>query len=389
MSNKSVAILDFGSSKITVLIAERGINNTFKIMGKGYADYAGFADGEFFEPDQLKYAVGLAINNAETHLQTKIKKLYVGLPTEFCYSEIKSSSQAYLKKKRITDSDIYDLFDLANDFNVQNTHSVVNRSPISFTTDDGRVLVNPLGEITSSLSAKVSFILAENKLIDMIRGFASEMEIEQVEFMSSALAEVLYVLDKETRSKEVVLVDTGYITTSVINVKGDGVLMLKSLSLGGGHITGDISECLKISFAEAESLKRKIVLSLDVSDEDCYEINIDGKVTPFSARMVNEIVASRIEMIATNINRCLNSSEISYSANSKIYLTGGGIAYLKGGKDYFSKAIGREVEIIAPPVPELNRPHYSSTIGILNMALMQEENLNKNIFKKFLNLFKR
>ncbi len=49
---QDIAVLDFGSGKIDVLIGERGVNNTICINGMGECDYAGFADGEWFEPDQ-------------------------------------------------------------------------------------------------------------------------------------------------------------------------------------------------------------------------------------------------------------------------------------------------------------------------------------------------
>ena len=57
MAKKDIAILDIGSSAITTLVGERGVNNTFRIKGKGSADYAGFSDGSFIEPEQLKKLV--------------------------------------------------------------------------------------------------------------------------------------------------------------------------------------------------------------------------------------------------------------------------------------------------------------------------------------------
>ena len=41
------AILDFGSSKITVLIGERGVNDTINVKGFGASKYAGFGNGDY------------------------------------------------------------------------------------------------------------------------------------------------------------------------------------------------------------------------------------------------------------------------------------------------------------------------------------------------------
>ena len=47
MSRKSVAVLDVRSASVTVLIGERGVNNTFVFKGIHSEAYDGFADAEF------------------------------------------------------------------------------------------------------------------------------------------------------------------------------------------------------------------------------------------------------------------------------------------------------------------------------------------------------
>ena len=380
MAKIEVAVLDFGSSKISVLIGERGINNTFNIKGKGESEYAGFVDGEFLDEKELKTAVSLAISNAITNSGRKIRKLYVGVPAEFCYSELKESSQAYLSKKRVNDNDIYNLFDLVDDYReTSSTHTVINRSPIYFMLDDGRKVIDPNGMVTTKLTSQISFILANNTFINVLDEILLELGITNIEYSSNVLAESLYLLEPEVRDRYAIIVDCGYITTSVALIRGDGLLSLNAFSLGGGHITGDLSQVLNLKFEEAEKLKRKVVLSLDASDDDFYETIIEGVVTPISSKMVNEIVEDRIAMIAKTINKILNSIRVSYPDYIPIYLTGGGLSYLKGAKDFLSKAVGKNMEVIVPPVPQLNSPHYSSVLGLLDMALADEESLSKNV----------
>lgn len=396
MAKTNVAILDFGSSKISVLIAERGINNTFNIKGRGESAYAGFADGEFFDENELKMAMGLALSNAISGSREKVKKLYIGVPAEFCFNTTKDVSQTFANRKRINDNDIYNLFDLAEDFKTVTDFTVINRSPIHFTLDDNRQVLDPNGIGTSRLSCKVSFILAENKFINLMEGILKELGEYEAEYVSSVLAESLYLLDPETRDKFAILVDSGYITTSVALVRGDGIVYLKAFSIGGGHITGDLTQCLHLKFAEAEGLKRKVVLSLDASENDFYETVIDGVATPVPAKVVNEIVEARLDLIASTINKLINSTNVNLPDYLPVNLTGGGLSYLKGGKDYLSKVMGRNIEIVAPNIPQLNRPHYSSALGLLDFALKQEESIKENFaikglskVKKLLNRFKK
>ena len=373
MSKTDVAILDFGSEKISVIIGRRDVNNTFSIKGVGESEYAGFMNGEFLQPEQLKLAMGLALNNAEVNSKTKISKLYVGVPAEFSFCVCKNISQTYARSKTVTQQDIDELFDRANDFKQFKGHTVINQSAIYYVLDDNGKETNPLGLITSKLTGCLSFILAEKSFVNLINSFKVDLDLERVDFISSTLAESLYLFDSETRDRYALLVDVGYITTSVSLIRGDGILSLASFSMGGGHITADLMECLKITFDQAETLKRKIVLSIEPTDDDVYEAMIDGAVVPIKAKTANEIVECRIEEIAKNILKCLSLCSYEYPDYIPVSLTGGGLCYLKGAKDLLSKLIGRNVEMVVPPVPQLNKPHFSSSIGLLDAALKQEE----------------
>lgn len=373
MAKKDVAILDFGSEKISVIIGASDVNNTFAIKGVGYSEYAGFMDGEFLEPENLKLAMGLAINNAELNSKTEIKELYIGVPTEFSFCICKTASQTYPKVKTVSQKDINELFAMANDFDGYKSHTVINQSAIYYVLDDNGKVTNPLGLVTNSMTACMSFILAENNFIRLIDSFLVDLEISRATYVSSALAEAKYLFDEDTRDRYAILVDCGYITTTVALIRGDGILSLNSFSMGGGHITADLQECLKITFPQAESLKRKVVLSVDPDASDVYELATDEGIVPISAKLTSEIVECRVEEIAKNILRCLNACKYDYPHYIPISLTGGGLCYLKGAKDLLAKYLGMNVEIVVPPIPQLNKPHNSSSIGLLDMALKQEQ----------------
>ena len=369
MNKRDVAILDMGSLAISVMVGERGVNGTFRIKGKGEADYAGFQKGEFLEPDQVKYAVGLAIANAETVYGSKITDIVVGVPGEFSSVVCRETCLNFNKKKKINDADVNKLFFVGNVYKNHPTHSVINQTPIYFTLEDGRRLIEPRGMASNKLSGFISYILAENNFIDFMSDILRDLGVRIIGFLSSCLAETLHLFEPSVRDRYVLLVDCGYITTNVMLSRGDGLLFLNSFSMGGGFITGDLSQCLKIPFAEAESLKRKVVLSWDANESDTYEVQGKDFISPFSAKATNEIVQDRLEMIATYIMKCLDRCEFEFPEFIPIYFTGGGVNYIKGAKDYLSRRIGRRVELVAPNLPHISRPDFASEIGLLDIAL--------------------
>lgn len=382
VKKKEVAILDIGSYKITVIVAERGINNTFNIKGTGEVEYTGFSDGEFFEPDDVKNAIALALANAEATSHTKISHLYVGVPGEFTSVICRECNINFPKRKRVGDQDINQLFYLGNIYRKHPTHTVINNAPIYFTLDDSRKIIDPRGMVSSRLGGYISYVLAENNFLDFIENILEELGIRSAEYISSALAESMYLFDTEIRDRYALLLDCGYLTSNVMLVRGDGLLFLKTFSIGGGHIMGDLAECLRISLSQAENLKRKVVLSIEAGDSDYYEVAGKDYLMPISAKTANDIVKARVDHIASMVLKCLNKCEYEIPDYIPLYLTGGGLSYMRGARDYFSKKIGRRVEIISPSLPNLNRPHFSSTFGLLDMALNENQTNLSTLFGK-------
>lgn len=381
MNKRDVAVLDFGSSTITAIVGDRGVNGTFRIKGKGYADYAGFQQGEFLEPDDVKLAVAFAISNAEAEYEGKITEVYVGVPGEFSNIVCKDARTNFGRRKKISENEIRLFYNQANAYKNHPTHSVINQCPIFYSLDDGKRIIDPIGMPSTSIRGFISFVLAENNFIDFVDGILNDLQIKRKGYISSCLAEMLYLFDPTVRDRYALLVDCGYITTNVMLGRGDGLLFMNSFSMGGGHISGDLAECLNIPFSEAESLKRKIILSWNATEEDTYEIQGKDYISPFSAVATNQIAEDRIDVICAYIQKCLERCEFEFPDYIPVFLTGGGLCYMKGIKEIMSRKLGRHVEVAKPRLPSMSRPEFSTEIGLLDVALTFEENQNCLIVK--------
>jgi len=385
MARKNVAVLEFGTSRISVIIGDRGINNTFDIRGFGEVNYSGFMDGEFLAPEELTTSVRTVLAQAENNARCKITNLYIGIPAEFSVNAVRSVSNTFPKKHKVTERDIEDLFLSADDLGSSTTHIVVNRSPIYYALDDNRRIIEPKGIVTTKITAMLSFILGERKFITLVTDIIKPLRIAKVDFVSEPLAEALYVLEASERDACAILIDTGYLTTSVSIVMGDGLVSLRSFSLGGGHIVADLAENFKIPFEVAEALKRKIVLSYQPEKGDYYEIVVDNQPYKIDAGLANAVVSSRVVQIAKMIQKCLDDSKFEYPKYIPIQITGGGLCYIKGARDLLQKILNKDVKVVAPPVPQLDKPHASSILGLLDIALKQTRfttTIFLNIFKK-------
>jgi len=388
--SQEVSILDFGSGKITVLIGRRGINETIVLSGIGESEYAGFLDGEFLEPDSLSMAIAHAIRGAETSARTTISHLTIGVPGEFSASWCSDVQQALGNKKRkITEDDLTALHEHGNAFKNHPKYTLVNSQPVYYTLDDGRRLIQPEGLSSITIGGHISYILAEKTFLDKIDAIMRELNIVSHNYMSSLAATSMFLFDDCMRDRFVVFMDMGRSTTTVAVARGDGILAQYNIPLGGGHITGALAIGLKTSYTHAESLKRKVNLNLNVDDNDVYTIATNRSDTlSFKAKEANEIVVGVIKIVADTILKSLKKCPYDYPDYIPYHLTGGGLAYIKGADAVLAKALKRPVEIIAPSLPQSARPHLSSSLGLLDMALRMapEEptglaSLTKKIFR--------
>ena len=76
MGRGSVAVLDVRSSELTVIVGEKGVNNTFLFKTMRTEPYDGYQNGAFFDVANLKESVLRALAAAEQVCGERIKTLY-------------------------------------------------------------------------------------------------------------------------------------------------------------------------------------------------------------------------------------------------------------------------------------------------------------------------
>ena len=111
------------------------------------------------------------------------------------------------------------------------------------------------------------------------------------------------------------------------------------------------------------------MLCIEPEEQDTYDIVVEQKSIPISMKIANAIVESRIEVIAKTIQKCFNSWQYNFPDFIPIKLTGGGISFIKGGKDLLSKILGKNVEIIQIPYNITSKTNFSSSLAVLNYAI--------------------
>ncbi|MDE6029395.1 MAG: pilus assembly protein PilM [Clostridiales bacterium] len=396
---QSVAILDLGTSKITVLIGSRGINNTINLDGVGVCEYAGYSCGQWLDGERLSHCIGQAISSAQSRARQKIDKLYVGVPNEFSQCHVVDVGISLNKKRRVTEKDVQALLDSGNTF-ADPTRTVVNMQPIYYTLDNSHKLIEPVDMTSTKLNGSISYILARNDFIEDITAAAGMAEIDNVEFLSASLAELMLLFDDFRRDKCVMLADVGALGTALTIGRGDGICVQKYFAWGGRRITDALAEKFDIPYKLAEQLKRKVILSLEpdfvpppdeaeppvVQTE--YELEVGGEIRRFDVAETNLTVRLEIEQLARYIKKALKQCNYDYPEYIPLSVTGGGIIPMRGAIEYLSECLAHDTEAVKPSQPMLDSAPLSSALGILNMVLLSNP-VDDGVIKRFKRWFSK
>ena len=367
----TVAAIDFGTSKIVTLVAENSGSQRCDIVGAGIANYDGYLEEGWNNPAALDEAIRTSISESEEQSHRKLRELNVGVPGAFT-KVYATEARIDLKgtDPRVTPADVKAVFKKAAESLGTHPGIVVHSSPAWFMVDDSKKTLEPVGMKGRELCALISFVVANQFFVDEISNRLTEMGLIASGFFSTPAGEAMLYLPEEDRDRTAVLIDIGYLNTEVMVVEGDAMIFHETVEIGGGNIAADLSMGLDIPMAAAEQIKRQYVYGLATPGETYDVPGIDGqKPLSFPRDKVTEIIEPRVDEIAEEIVKAIDESGIKLGNWSNIYLTGGGLSFNRGGKDYLSGKLDRPVRDTPKRTTKLNSHAFSSTLGLMDLII--------------------
>ena len=370
--NNSVIVIDVGSSKIIAVSGERGVNGTFAIDAFSELRYEGFSEGKFFDEGELKQTIINVLTAVCDSSRYKASEIFVGVPGSFIRIENRKFRLAFGRKKKITAKDKEDLLEAGKRKIEVAGYEAAHASGVYYSLDDNRKVADPVGCVSSSVGGLISFQLCEYYFSELVRTAVAKVSKASVRFVYDGYAEGRFLLGDDAVDAVKVIVDVGYITTNSTIFVGDGVIAKDSLDCGGGYITAALVEKYGLSPGAAERLKREISLGYVRGGQSKYVVEDDGDVKSYPVEEINETVKGVLDEIAGNVDEFLeeNSGKVNVG---EIYLTGGGISYMRGAKEHLAGRFGQAVDVLVPAVPQYNKPVYASAISLLDFALAERK----------------
>lgn len=384
------AAVDFGTSKLVALIADKNGYDGTGVLGSSVVDFAGFTRSGWKEPEGVGYALTTALTEAQKQSESRIRQLNVGVPADFTQVVCRKAGLTFGRQKRITQEDIDLLFKRGENFPSLPQFSVLHRCPIYFLLNNERKTMNPIGALATSLGALVSYVLADKRFLSSVKAALQRDGYQVDDFLAVPLAQSITYVPADMRDRTAILVDIGHLSLSVSVIKGDGLLFHTTAPVGGAHISRDLEILMHVGPELAVALKKRVIYGLSAGLDDKYEIldKAANRILRFPTLEVQEIIFARLEEICDIIKQILHESGCILPEYVSVWLTGG-TASLRGIREMMQKRLGRTVTLVQPKASKFYKPEYSSALGLLDLAVDNQKQDSVTVVDHLRQLFKK
>ena len=146
--------------------------------------------------------------------------------------------------------------------------------------------------------------------------------------------------------------------------------------MGGGNIAADMAYGLEIPLQSAEQIKRAYTFGISAGQSSFDATDKNGSPVTLSREKVEQVLEPRAEEICEAVRDAVKESGVKLSNWSPVYLTGGGMAINRGGREYLAAKLGRTVRELPRKAVKLSSPAYSSALGLLDLVIDTISNAN-------------
>ncbi|MEG2188971.1 MAG: cell division FtsA domain-containing protein [Christensenella sp.] len=361
-------VIEFGTSKISCTVAEKKQRMGLEVLGYSQIPYAGIKKSNWVDSKNVVYALEQALESCERQTGFRIRNADVGIPGSFIKVVTKTAQVPV--KGRVAERDIDRLVEQARRFDIMEDLTLVHEWPAWFLLDDKNIYLEPYNIPTKVLRGCVSFTFANKFFLTDVMDLLNHLGVRVDYFIPEPLAEALYLLPSDKRDSFAALVDIGYYSTNISLIYGDSILYFATVPMGGGHITNDISYAMKVEAETAEQLKRRYTFGLsdNSSIPQLFAKNAEGKLKKYPYDLLKEIIDARVEHLIVYVCKHLTRAEAKIGRKINIYLTGGGLAFMKGSDSFFRAASGRSPALIKVPNTKLQPPDMHSAYALMQYA---------------------
>ncbi len=385
---KNLAVVDAGSAKTCVLVAEEQENGQLRFLSFGCAESKGWRKGAIINLEAVVGCLRKAMEDAEQEARLPIERAVMGLGAgQVKGVNSRGGISISSRQREIQHEDVRKAIGEARRISLPPDRKVLHVVPQEYLLDSMNGIRDPVGMVGSRLEANVHIITSAATAMDNLVSASNRAGLEVEEVVHEAYAAAEAVLEADERELGVILADVGAGSTDAVVYHHGCLVHSFSLPVGGEHFTNDIAVGLRTPIPEAEKIKRSFGVAMVAMAGEIVSIEVPS-VGDRPSRMVprqklGQILEPRAQELLGLIKEELTRAGLERQTGGGIVLTGGG-ARLTGLCDLAEQVLDMPARIGLPPRLEgapdlLYEPAYTALLGLLFYA--QHLRLVRNGFR--------
>lgn len=387
--------IDIGTSKVATVVGEVNNFNQIEVIGNSEVKCSGIQKGQIIDEEQIVNSIKQNVQEIEEFANIKINSAYTTIQGKYVTiiqnSVFKETKDKYagISLKDVTSSIMQ-----VRDIEIPEDEVLIDIVPNKFILEDGTIMEDPIGRLSSSFTLNAQLILAKKEYVKKLTSIFRKVGIEIDGIVPNTLVERNLVLDNSELTDNIMLLDIGAGNTDIGVFEGSTFVYTNTIPLGGNNITNDIAYVLQISVEEAERLKRQYGLALKSYINNDNEIMLNSVREEKQNKVIKsseliEIIEARIEEIFTLVNKDITNVGLKSSINN-IVLTGQGITNISksdvAGKINLNIPVKMSTGRLVSTVKPVYRTAYSLVryIAARPFAKTVSSNIDEKIEESFL-----
>ena len=391
------------TSKVCTVVGEVNNFGQIEIISNTSYKCSGLKKCKIINEDEISLSIAKTIKDAEEETNLKINSAYVTIPGKYV-TIVQNSITKDVKDKYsgISVRDVQNAIMQVKDIEIPDGKTLIDIVPDKITLDNGTVVTDPVGNLSSSFTISAQIILADKDFVRQLHNIFKKADLEIDGIVPITLAERNLILDSNELHDNIMLLDIGAGNIDIGVFEGSSFIYTNSIPLGGDNITNDIAVVLNISEEEADKLKRQYGLALKSFIDNDNDIILNTSKDENKNRIIKsseliEIIEARIEEMFSIINKDITNNGLKHKINN-VVLTGQGIVNINKSDVAGKINLNIPVKISTGRAISTVKPTYRTSYALVRYIAARpfaktvsssiDTQNNENVFKTILEKIK-
>lgn len=380
MTSDGVVVgLDIGTTKVCTVVGYGDAQGRITIAGVGMAPSRGVKKGIIVDVDDTVSAIRDSVDAARHMAGIDVRAVVAGVTGEHIQSSNRRGAVTISGPANIVTEDDVERVMHAAAMDVSHDREIIHSLPRDFSVDGHSGVRRPVGMCGERLEVETHIVTGAASFLQNVVQCVERAGLAVDALVLEPIATSEAVATADERELGVALIDIGGGTSDIAVFLDGSIAFSAAISVGGNHVTRDISIGLRTPFEIAERLKieRGVASPNLIPHGEALEVVSagSGERLRLPRAILGEIIEARMGELFEMSRAAIEAAGVQNRLAGGVILTGGG-ALLPGATELAQQIFDLPVRLGKPIElggwsDKVDSPQFATGVGLLRFALRQ------------------